>query len=102
MGNPVRLAGQTFTIRGIVSRDRIQRAGGFALGPRVYMDLTDLASSGLLGLGSRATYQVYARVDRPSLAPVVADLRRAFRREAVSVRSWQGVEDQLGKESRAR
>jgi len=96
IGDTLRLAGQTFTIRGVVSQDRIQR-GGFALGPRVYMDLADLQASGLLGFGSRATYQVYARVDQTALAGVVDALHAAFRQRAVSVRSWQGVEDQLGR-----
>ncbi len=97
VGDDVRLAGQAFTIRGIVSRDRIQRAGGFALGPRVYMDLADLRATGLLGFGTRATYQIFLRVNEPALHPLVGRLRAAFRREAVSVRSWQGVEDQLGR-----
>ena len=97
VGGVVRLAGQAFTIRGIVSRDRIQRAGGFALGPRVYMDLADLAATGLLGLGSRATYQMFLRVDEAALGRTVSQLRAAFRPDAVTVRSWRGVEDQLGR-----
>jgi putative ABC transport system permease protein len=97
VGDVVRLAGQAFTVRGIVSRDRIQRAGGFALGPRVYMDLTDLRATGLLGFGSRATYQMFLRVDESALGRTVSRLRAAFRNETVSVRSWRGVEDQLGR-----
>jgi putative ABC transport system permease protein len=97
VGDVVRLAGQDFTVRGMVSRDRIQRAGGFALGPRIYMDLADLHATGLLGFGSRATYQIFLRVDEPALGRTVSRLRGAFRREAVSVRSWRGVEDQLGR-----
>lgn len=97
VGDSLRLAGQWFQIRGVVSRDRIQRSGGFALGPRVYMDLPDLNGTGLLGFGSRATYQVYLRVPPDALGTLLTRLRRVFHHEAVSVRSWQGVEDQLGR-----
>jgi putative ABC transport system permease protein len=96
VGDAVRLAGQTFTIRGVVARDRIQR-GGFALGPRVYMDIDDLRATGLLGFGSRATYQVYLRVDEAAIPGDVGEFKALFSRDAVSVRSWQGVEDQLGR-----
>jgi putative ABC transport system permease protein len=60
VGDTVRLAGRPFTIRGVVTKDRVQRAGGgFAFGPRIYIDLMDLRALGIVGYGSRASHQVF-------------------------------------------
>jgi putative ABC transport system permease protein len=96
-GDRVRLAGEVFTIRGVVTRDRVQGGGGLAFGPRVYMDLADLEATKLLGFGSRATYGVLVQVDAPALGAETERLRRALPRESVSVRSWRSVEDRLGR-----
>ena len=56
-GDRIRLAGQEFTVRGVIARDRTQRRGGIAFGPRVYIDLAALRATPLLGFGSRAFYQ---------------------------------------------
>jgi putative ABC transport system permease protein len=98
VGDVVRLAGQSFTIRGVVVKDRVQRGGGsIAFGPRVYIDLRDLRATSLLGFGSRAAYQVLLRVDEGEIDRLTRDLRRSFRRETVSVRSWRTLEDRLGR-----
>ena len=60
MGDTLRLAGQTFEVRGTIAKDRAQR-GGIAFGPRVYVALDDLKATSLLGFGSRASYQLLAR-----------------------------------------
>jgi putative ABC transport system permease protein len=96
VGDGLRLAGRTFTVRGVFVRDRVQR-GGIAFGPRVYIDLADLRSSSLLGFGSRATYQLLARVDEPALRPLANRLRTALRQDIASVRTWQGLEDRIGR-----
>src|SRR5688500_2694323 len=70
VGDSIRLAGQTFTIRGAIARDRVQGTGGIAFGPRVYIDLSALRRTSLLGFGSRATYQTLLRL-RPD-APIQA------------------------------
>ena len=97
VGDPLRIGGQSFTIRGVVTRDRVQRSGGFTLGPRVYVDLADLEGTPILGFGSRATYQILLRVDADAIDSVTRRLRRLFRDDAVTVRSWRGVEDRLGR-----
>jgi putative ABC transport system permease protein len=97
VGDAVRLAGQTFTIRGVIAHDRIQRIGNVPFGPRVYMDLEDLQATKLLGFGSRATYQVYVRAEEHAIPADITAFKAAFAHEAVSVRSWQGVEDTLGR-----
>ena len=96
-GDRLLLAGQPFTIRGVVTRDRVQRASGFAFGPRVYVDLEDLRATRLLGFGSRATYQVALGVDPDAIVPLTARLRQALRQESAGVRSWRSVEDRLGR-----
>lgn len=96
VGDEVKLAGQTFTIRGVVTKDRVQRSGGIAFGPRVYVDLADLRQTALLGFGSRATYSLFLRVDEPSIDNLTAHLRRTFRRDVIGVRSWHSLEDRLG------
>jgi len=97
VGDTITLAGQPFVIKDVVIRDRVQGRGGFAFGPRVYVDLADLRATGILTFGSRATYQWYARVEREALAPLTSQVRDDFRRSLVSVRSWQTVEDRLGR-----
>ena len=97
IGDVLRLGGRTFTIRGVVTRDRVQRSGGFSLGPRVYVDLADLQSTTILGFGSRATHQVLLRVDEAAIERLTRELREKFREELINVSSWRGVEDRLGR-----
>ena len=97
VGESITLAGQPFTIRDVVTRDRVQGRGAFAFGPRVYVDLADLRATTMLAFGSRATYQWYVRVAPEELRSLTAQLRREFRHDLISVRSWQTVEDRLGR-----
>ena len=97
-GDELRLAGQSFTIRGVVVKDRVQRGGGtIAFGPRIYIDLVDLRATSLLGFGSRAAHQVLLRVDERDLDSLTRQLRRSFERDVVTVRSWRTLEDRLGR-----
>ena len=73
VGGEIALAGERFTIRGVVTRDRVQRSGGLSLGPRVYVDLADLRATSLLGFGSRATHQIFfGSIRPPSMRPSIA------------------------------
>ena len=95
-GDQFRMAGETFTIRGVIARDRIQR-GGIAFGPRVYIDLDTLRATSLLGFGSRATYQLLMRVQNPADTTSLTDaLRAGLREDLVGVRSWQTLENRIG------
>lgn len=97
-GDVLRLAGQAFTIRGIVVKDRVQRGGGsIAFGPRIYIDLADLRATSLLGFGSRAGHQILVRIDERDLDRLTRVLRGAFRRDTITVRSWRTLEDRLGR-----
>lgn len=97
VGDTLSLAGQSFVVRDTVTRDRVQGRGGFAFGPRVYLDLDDLRATTILQFGSRASYQWYARVDDGLLGTLTQDLRRDFRRDLVTVRTWRTLEDRLGR-----
>ena len=97
VGDTITLAEQPFTIRDVVTRDRVQGRGAFAFGPRVYVDLADLRATKILAFGSRASYQWYVRVAPDELRSLTDRLRREFRRSLISVRSWQTVEDRLGR-----
>ena len=97
VGDGLRLAGQVFTIRGVVTRDRVQRGGGIAFGPRVYVDLADLRQTSLLGFGSRATYTMYAKLNEAALDELPRRFRSAFERETLFVRTWKSLEDRLGR-----
>ena len=97
VGDALRIAGQPFTIRGVVTRDRVQRSSGIAFGPRVYVDLADLRKTPLLGFGSRATHLVVARADEARLEDLAREIRTEFPRETLFVRTWKGLEDRLGR-----
>ena len=97
VGDALRIAGQPFTIRGVVTRDRVQRSSGIAFGPRVYVDLADLRKTPLLGFGSRATHLVVARADEARLEDLAREIRAEFPRETLFVRTWKGLEDRLGR-----
>jgi putative ABC transport system permease protein len=96
VGDELRLGGRPFRIRGVVTRDRMQRSG-FSLGPRVYVDLRDLEATPILGFGSRANYEILLKVDASVIDRVTSMLRRQFRNDLATVRSWRGVQDRLGR-----
>jgi putative ABC transport system permease protein len=98
VGDPLRLAGQTFNIRAAIARDRVQGSGGLAFGPRVYLDLAALRQTALLGFGSRATYQTLFKLDDGApVAGLTGEWTEAFKDTFVSVRSWQTLEDRIGR-----
>ncbi len=98
VGDELRLAGEDFTIRGAIARDRVQGSGGIPFGPRVYVDLADLRQTTLLGFGSRATYRTLLKLRDAAVAESVAEtLREQFRDRFVSARSWQSLEDRIGR-----
>jgi putative ABC transport system permease protein len=97
VGDQILLAGQPFTVRGVVARDRIQRSSGFTLGPRVYVDLADLRALPLLRFGSRATYMVLVRTNVDDIVSLTETARDAFRGQTVGVRSWRTIEDRIGR-----
>lgn len=100
VGDTFRLADRDFVVTGVIARDRVQR-GGIAFGPRVYVDLATLRETTLLGFGSRASHQVLLKVGeegRP--APLVEALRAVLSDDIASIRSWEMLEDRIGRNLR--
>ena len=96
VGDTLQIGTQEFEIRGVIASEPGRRLGAFTLGPRVFIDLADLESTGLLTFGSRASYQMLLRVPDEALEPLVADIRDAFANEFVGVRHYRRSEDQIG------
>ena len=94
-----RLVGEsTFTIRGVILSEPGRRIGGFSLGPRVLIDSADLAATGLLGFGSRARRVVAVRAPDDRIEPLVTALREGLTDEFVTVRSYRGRDDEIGRD----
>jgi len=97
VGDTIRLGGKPFTIRGVISKDRVQRGGAnFAFGPRIYVSLDDMKALNLLGFGSSAIYQTYLKVDETQIDRLTRSMRRRYESTVVGVRSWRAYEDRLG------
>ena len=98
VGDEIVIGQSTFTIRGVITSEPGRGVGQFNLGPRVLVDFDDMASTGLLGFGSRARFELLAKVPEERIQPLVRDLRRDFRQEFVSTRSYRTTEDQVGRD----
>ena len=72
VGDGLLIGTKRFEIRGIIETEPGRRLGAFSLGPRVLVSLADLQETGLLGFGSRATYQLLVEVPDATLDPLVA------------------------------
>lgn len=68
VGDTLRLGEQTFTIAGVISVEP-DRGGGFInFAPRVMIPMQDMAATGLLQYGSRATYRMLVAGTKPQVA----------------------------------
>ena len=77
-GDRLLIAGRAFEIRDVVTAERVQRTGGLAFGPRVYVDLADLRALPVLGVGARATWQRLYRVPDADIDGLTARLKGAL------------------------
>ena len=96
VGDRLQIGTQSFEIRGVLTSEPGRRLGAFTLGPRIFIDHADLASTGLLAFGSRASYQMLLRVPDPALEPLTNSLRRTLVNEFVGIRHYRRSEDQIG------
>ena len=87
-----------FTIRGVVASEPGRGIGGFSLGPRVFVDFADVPSTGLLGVGSRASRQLLVKVPDDRIDDLVVQLRAELRGEFAGTRSYRSNEDQIGRD----
>jgi putative ABC transport system permease protein len=103
VGDAILIGTQRFQIRGVIENEPGRNLGAFSLGSRVFIDLADLPSTGLLSFGSRANYQLLLQVPHPPPVPgqrdattiLARDLGGAFVNDFVSVRSYRQNEGRL-------
>jgi putative ABC transport system permease protein len=98
VGDAVQIGGHRFVIRGVIESEPGRRLGAFSLGPRVFVSLSDLEKTGLLGFGSRASYQRLVKVPDAALDALVSALRTDFANAFVRVRSYKATEDDIGED----
>jgi len=96
VGDRLMIGGQPFTIRGVIAQEPGRRIGAFSFGARVIIDLADLRQTGLLGFGSRASYQRLLKVREDGVDRLTRRLRQELRGNFVSARSYASLEDDIG------
>ncbi|MFL6333923.1 MAG: ABC transporter permease [Pyrinomonadaceae bacterium] len=97
VGDRVRIGEREFEIRG-VSKQEPGSAGGFRLGPRVFIARADLEAAGLTGFGSRARRKLLFKTAEGRLNELVTALRREVGNNVVNVRSYRDSEENLGEQ----
>jgi putative ABC transport system permease protein len=103
VGDEVLIGTQRFQIRGVIQNEPGRNLGAFSLGSRLFVDLADLPSTGLLSFGSRASYEMLLQVPGPPPAPggrdastlLARELSAAFVNEFVRARSYRQNEGRL-------
>jgi putative ABC transport system permease protein len=97
VGDPIVIGQATFTIRGLVASEPGRGIGNFSLGPRVFIDFADVPSTGLLGVGSRASRQLLVKVPDGHIDQLVRALHADLQGEFTSIRSYRSNDDQIGR-----
>jgi putative ABC transport system permease protein len=98
VGDQIVIGRATFTIRGLIVREPGRGMGEFSLGPRVIIAYDDLASTGLLGFGSRARRAMLVKMPEARVDPLVKALREDFKDDFINTRSFRSTEDQVGRD----
>ncbi|HET9533013.1 MAG TPA: FtsX-like permease family protein [Blastocatellia bacterium] len=94
VGDQVKIGNSTFEIRGVLSQEP-GGAGGFRLGPRVFIERSALEGAGLTGFGSRARRRVLFATPEGSMQALVNQLRADLKNQLVSVRSYKDSQENL-------
>ena len=98
LGDTLELGRRSFPIAGVTSDvpGRLSGGGFGSFVPVVYVPVGDVAGTGLIVFGSRATYQALLKTDGVRLARRIDGSHKAlFEREHVRSRTAEGTEDQL-------
>jgi putative ABC transport system permease protein len=98
VGDQIVIGQASFTIRGVIVREPGRGMGEFSLGPRVIIAYDDLASTGLLGFGSRARRAMLVKMPEERVEPLVKLLREDFKDDFINTRSFRSTEDQVGRD----
>ena len=96
IGDPIAIGGAEFTIRDVIDTEPGRQLGAFAFGPRVLVAYDAVEATGLLGLGSRAEYQMLLRIgDEAAIDPLVDGLRADLEEQFVRVGSYRRTENRI-------
>src|SRR3954471_7947366 len=98
VGDRIVIGQASFTIRGVIVREPGRGMGEFSLGPRVLIAYDDLASTGLLGFGSRARRAMLVKMPEARVEGLVKTLRDDFKDDFINTRSFRSTEDQVGRD----
>jgi putative ABC transport system permease protein len=104
-GDDLLIGRERFQIRGVIQSEPGRNLGAFSLGSRVFIDLADLPSTGLLSFGSRASHQLLLQVPGPPPLPgrrdptvvLASELSKAFVNDFVGVRSYRQNEGRMNR-----
>jgi putative ABC transport system permease protein len=97
VGDRVKIGEKEFEIRG-VTRQEPGSAGGFRLGPRVFVERAALDAAGLTGFGSRARRKILFKVAEGGAEKLVQRLRAELGNNVYNVRSYKDSEENLGEQ----
>ncbi len=97
-GDQIVIGQATFTIRGLIVREPGRGMGEFSLGPRVIIGYDDLASTGLLAVGSRARRALLLKMPEEQVEPLVKALHEDFKDDFINTRSFRSTDDQIGRD----
>ena len=103
VGDDLQIGTQRFQIRGVIQNEPGRNLGAFSLGSRLFIDLADLPSTGLLSFGSRASYELLLQVPGPPPVPgrrdastlLASDLGETFINDFVRARSYRQNEGRM-------
>jgi putative ABC transport system permease protein len=105
VGDDLLIGSQRFQIRSVIQSEPGRNLGAFSLGSRIFIDLADLPSTGLLSFGSRASHQLLLQVPSPPPLPgrrdpslvLAGELSKAFVNDFVGVRSYRQNEGRMNR-----
>jgi putative ABC transport system permease protein len=97
VGDGVKIGEKVFEIRG-VTRQEPGSAGGFRLGPRVFVEHAALEAAGLTGFGSRARRKILFKSAEGKTEELVRGLRAVLGNNVFNVRSYKDSEENLGEQ----
>jgi putative ABC transport system permease protein len=103
VGDDLLIGTETFEIRGVIENEPGRNLGAFSLGSRVFIDLADLDSTGLVSFGSRADYELLLQIPpvrgvpgrRDASTTLARDLSGAFVNDFVRARSYRQTEGRM-------
>ena len=98
VGDSITIGETAFTIRGVVASEPGRNIGAFSLGPRVFIDFDDMASTGLLAFGSRVRRVLAARVPDDRIPNLVKTLDADFSDKFINTRSYLSTDDAIGRD----